>query len=195
MGAALAIKTMDHANPVRIRHRHPNGKKKLPPKKHGNPFVVMHRIYDNWDDLKRIGVNEDFGTVIGKLFVLEILTKREATAARIFATVMGRFDRYHGTPNRQARTPAYERGCGRSRDDEIERHEANGTLNEYERRANRARKAYNKMVNWIPNDSARRLLDEVCIYDVYPTDQKTQKSVAQLLGVIASKFGLKPDKL
>lgn len=192
MGAALAIET---TSPVRVsRHRHPNGKKKLPPKKHGNPFVVMHRIYDNWDDLKRMGVNEDFGTVIGKLFVLEIITKHQATAARIFATVMGRFDRYHGTPNRNAKAPAYERGCGRGRDDEIERHEAAGTLSEYEKRAKRARKAYNKLVNWIPSDSARRLLDEVCILDVYPTDQKTQRDVAALLGVIANKFGLTAAK-
>jgi hypothetical protein len=177
--------------------REPNGRhqrrSRQGPTTHGNPYVVMHRLYDHWGDLKRMGVNEDFGTVIGRLYVLEILTEREATAARIYATVMGRFDRYHGTPNRNAKAPAYERGS-RGRDDEIERHERNGTLNEYERRANRARKAYNKLVNWIPTDDSRRLLDEVCILDVYPIDSKVQKNVATLLGVVATKFGLKPGK-
>lgn len=65
-----------------------------------NPYVEMHRVYDNWADLRRLGVNEDFGTVIGQLFMLEHLTAREASAARIYATVMGRFDRYEAHVNR-----------------------------------------------------------------------------------------------
>jgi hypothetical protein len=149
---------------------------------------MAHRVYDNWADLKRLGVNEDFGSAVGKLFMFEYITAREATAGRIYAQTAARYDRFNGI-QRHAKSPAYAR-ASRGMDDTVDKVERQGTTQQYEKSARRAKKNWLKIAQGIPSPTAHKLLDEVCIYDIYPTDDQSRKDIKSLLSMVAAKFGI-----
>src|SRR6266567_2593136 len=98
------------------------------------------RSRDDWSTYLRVG-RPEFGTVIGKLFNAGYFDQHHCAAARIYAEITGRRDRYHpikdpkviGSP----RSPSYERGFGGG-DDEVERRIQDGSIVAYERKARRA---------------------------------------------------------
>lgn len=171
----------------KVQHRHPSGKKKPQPE-NPNVYVLAHRVYDNWDQLRLLGYNEDFGSAVGKLFMFGAITAREATAGRIYAQTAARFDRFNGL-TRQAKSPAYMRSS-RGHDDTVDKIERNGNVVQYEKSARRAKKNWVKIAASIPNPAAHRLLDEVCIYDIYPIDERSRSDVKTLLNAVASLFGI-----
>lgn len=140
-----------------------------------------NRGIERWTEFNKYG-NTDFGTSIGRLFNAGHFDPHHCEAARIYAEVKGRRDRYHqikdpkvqGSP----KSPSYERGHGT--DDEIERRTQNGTINAYERDANRAQKAAKKMDALIVNETARAVLDAVCVYDQMPSYAQIHDLKAQL---------------
>lgn len=170
-----------------IPPRHPSGKKKPLPE-NPNVYVLAHRVYDNWGELKRLGYNEDFGSAVGKLYMFGAITAREATAGRIYAQTAARFDRFNGL-TRQAKSPAYMR-ASRGHDDTVDKIERNGNVVQYEKAARRARKNWVKIAASIPNPASHKLLDEVCIYDIYPDDARSRADVKTLLSAVAGLFGL-----
>jgi hypothetical protein len=171
-----------------IPARYPSGKKKALPE-NPNVYVLAHRVYDNWGQLRRLGYNEDFGSAIGKLYMFGAISAREATAGRIYAQTAARYDRFNGL-TRQAKSPAYMR-ASRGHDDTVDKVERAGTVQQYEKSARRAKKNWLKIASSIPNPSAHRLLDEVCIYDIYPIDERSRSDIKTLLGVVAGLFGIK----
>lgn len=167
-------------------------RKKVP---HGAEGVTWHRGLDllrkdSWDATKRALLNPDYGTVIGRLYHFGEINARQASAARLYAEVVGRYDRFHPTRDavlrRSAKSPAYERGS-RGRDDEVERLSNQGQLPEWERRAKRARKAYLKLDSCVPNDLARTALDEICIHN-REINSVNYPDLVRILERIADKF-------
>lgn len=161
----------------------------------GAAGVKWHRIRDNWADLERIGINPDLGTVIGRMYLFGILSARQASAARLYAEVTGRYDRYHVSEDalqrRTAPSPAYQRGS-RGRHDEIAQHQFNGTIKEYERQARRARRAYSKLDACLPNDTARQALDEIAIHE-REVNSAIHDDICKVLNRIADKFQFRFD--
>jgi hypothetical protein len=175
----------------KVPERYPSGKRKKPPPENPNCYVVAHRVYDNWEELRLLGYNEDFGSAVGKLYMFEHITAREATAGRIYAQTAARYDRFNGLM-RQAKSPAYAR-ASRGTDDTVDKIERTGNIHQYEKAARRAKKNWMKIVQGIPNARSQKLLDEVCIYDIYPIDEVSRRDVKTLLGMVATKFGIKAD--
>jgi hypothetical protein len=172
------------------RHRYADGhKKKAPRPRHAGANNLFRRIcgdHWNWDDMKRLGAIPDFATVVGRLYLFGVLTELEATAARRYAEIVGRHDRYHGISRRQMASPAYDRGYGR--EDEVARREANGTIAAYERRAKRARREWDRFQKVIPNSLARSALDDVCVNNrEIPTAQ--HDDLKTLLARMAKLYG------
>jgi hypothetical protein len=163
---------------IRTRHRNIDG----------NPGTKWRRIRDNWEDLKKIGMNPDLGTMVGKLFLFEIISARQASAARLYAEVIGRHDRFHGTIRRTVASPAYERGA-RGQDDEIEKRIKSGTILQFERMAKRAKKAWNKLQACIPNDRARCIVEDICLFDK-EIDSIYHDDLVKILDRVADKFGI-----
>jgi hypothetical protein len=122
------------------------------------------RVKDNWQDLLRLGYNENFGTTIGRLFMFRVLSEEQASAAMRYAGLVGRFDRYHGLPGtkRTAASPAYERGYGS--EDEIVKRERDGSITDYERRARRAKKQWDRCQEALPRE-LREITEEAAVYD------------------------------
>lgn len=143
--------------------------------------VSAMRDRDDWSTFMRVA-RPEFGTIIGKLFNAGHFDQHHCAAARIYAEITGRRDRYHqikdpkvqGSP----RSPSYERGYGR--DDEIERRIQNGTIAAYERQARRAQRAATKLDALIVNETARAVLDAVCIQDQTPSSNQIPDLKAQL---------------
>lgn len=140
------------------------------------------RDRDDWSDYLKSG-KQEYGTVIGLLYLRGIFKQSHCAAARIYAEITGRNDRYHKIKdpkvNGSPRSPSYERGFGGG-DDEIERRIQEGTIVAYERRANRAHKAHKKLSALVVNEIARSVLDAVCIYDQYPAQHQIHDLCVQL---------------
>lgn len=174
---------------IEVTPRNKSGRKVSPKPRGPVGLWIRHRDHletmrkrDDWSDFLRVG-RPEFGTVIGKLFNSGQFDQHHCAAARIYAEIVGRYDRYHRykDPKLQgtARSPSYERGFGGG-DDEIERRTKQGTLTAYERKAKRAHKAYDKLHKIVVNNVAMAVLDAVCVYDQTPSDNQIHDLKAQL---------------
>ena len=173
--------------------RYPSGKRKPGPEpRHPGHHTLWRRHRDNWDEMVRAGSNPMWGTVIGKLYISGVLTEIEARAARLYAEVTGQFDRDHGITRRSIPSPAYQSGLY-GRDDEVGRHEKNGTLEEYERRAIRSKREWERMQSCLITPAMREAAEEVCIFDREITYQQVE-NLKMALGNIARKFGVSDMK-
>lgn len=138
----------------------------------GNPATAFRRFKD-WNIIKELGEDAVLGSEIGRMFAHDYLTAREASAARLYAEITARYDKYHGVTRRDAKSPAYEYSTGK--DDEIARRERDGSIEDYEYRAKQARKAYERLHGSNNPDGkpvegcvpalARDMVEEVCLYD------------------------------
>lgn len=155
LGEYMGPNTVGRARsqPARRRARHADG-----------AGTKWRRIRDNWPQLKKLGVNELFGSAIGKLRLFEWITEDQANVLARYGEVVGRFDRYHANPDlrRHAKGASYERGFGS--EDEIVRRTNDGTLPAYERRAKRAMKQWKRVQSYVTTD-LRAVLDGVCVWD------------------------------
>lgn len=156
--------------------------------------VQWRRLKDNFDELvAKAGANPEIGSVVTRWVLYGHLSKPEGLAGRLVGEIIGRYERYwnaHGL-TRTSRSQSYERGTG-GMSDEIARHEANGTLREYERRAKRAKKRYEKLCSIIMSrfgDAAWETIVEVCVSD-REVDTRLRADVAVVLRVVAREFGL-----
>lgn len=143
--------------------------------------VDLMRERDNWSEFLRAG-RAEYGSVVGKLFAAGHFDQHHCAAARIYAEIMGRRDRYHQVKDPKVqgspRSPSYERGFGK--DDEIERRIQQGTIASYERQARRAQRAGAKLDALIVNETARAVLDAVCVQDQTPSTTQIPDLKAQL---------------
>lgn len=129
------------------------------------------------------------------------LTVTQGMAARRYADIVRKFERYHiDRASRSPRAQDVDRGRGGA-DDEIERHMQAGTINDYEREAQKARKQYERAMKvldryCIPDtgrNEAKNVLDDFCLSDVTPP-QQYQQNVAAVLQALALAFGIKETR-
>lgn len=179
-------------HPVAAPERYPSGKKKKP---YGPPRTKWRRMRDNIENLERLGGHANWGTVLG-LYRMRyrdntterILTESQYNAGLVYGRVAGRYRRFHADESLPitAPSPAFQRGS-RGRDNELDRLAMEGRLPEYEREANRARRAWKKLQSVVPDLASRELIEEVCIYDREIPEIK-QRDLAVLLSAVAGRF-------
>jgi hypothetical protein len=176
---------------IEIPPRNKSGRKTTPKPRGPVGLWVRHRDHvdamrkrdrDDWSDFLRVG-RPEFGTVVGKLFNSGHFDQHHCAAARIFAEIVGRNDRYHPAKDARLqgvpRSPSYERGFGGG-DDEVERRIQDGSIVAYERKARRAQRAMKKLDDVIVNEVARSVLFNVCICDLNPSSDQIHDLKAQL---------------
>jgi hypothetical protein len=138
---------------------------------------------------------------ISRLVFMGHLTPTQGMAARRYAIVVSRFERYH--VNRAVRT-AQAQNIERSRggeDHEIQRHLDNGTIHEYEREAKRAKREYEKAQKVLDRyrhvdtgrNEAKNILDDLCLSDIEPPAQY-RENIAAVLQALAAAFGTKEKR-
>ena len=155
-----------------------------------NARVAWKRIKDNIDDLVlKVGQNPELGSVISRWVLFGHLSRAEGYAARLYAEIVGQYERFFVEGSRLARSPSYERGTAGAQD-VIAKHERLGTIADYERAARRARKRYNRAIKVLDRfPLAKQRLDEVCVEHV-EIDASLRPHVAVVLRMLAVEFGL-----
>lgn len=157
-------------------------------------YMNIHRrgkdLVNDWPGAVAQLRNEMAGSVLAKHCMAGDLTFAQTSAGRYYATLVGQFDHYYGISRRQMASPAYERGYGA--DDEVQRHMRDGTVDEYERRAKRLRKRWNKIQNIIGEaGQMREIVDKVAVYDT-PIHHHDIPALASGLELLARHFGFNP---
>lgn len=139
--------------------------------------------------LKAKGISREVVSVIGRWLVFGHLTPFESEAARRYAYIMARFDKYFTEGRRTAKSPSYERAFGN--DQELERRAFDGSLPAYERSAKKARKHYDKLQSiLLPYGSPLKDgLDQMCCSDIEPPAEYREQ-IAAVLRIVGQKFGV-----
>ena len=103
--------------------------------------------------------------------------------------IVARLERFCIPTRRNAKSPAYERAYGT--DQELERHETNGTTADYEDAARHAKKEYEKLMKILGpyGSQAKSLLDDLCCSDIEPP-ANTRENIAVVLRQVAKGFGV-----
>jgi hypothetical protein len=157
--------------------------------KRGGETVIWHR-YKSLDEeaLAAYKISRELVSAIGRLMVHNHLTPLQAEAARRVAYIMARFEKYHVEGRRTARSPSFERAFGS--DQELERlaNEVDG-IKEYEKRAKKARKDYEKLMKVLApyGSQAKAVLDDLCCSDIEPPAQY-RANIALVLSKVAKAF-------
>ncbi|MET4187590.1 hypothetical protein ABIB86_000461 [Bradyrhizobium sp. JR1.7] len=158
-------------------------------KKRGGETVIWHR-YKSLDEEARNAykISRELVSSIGRLMVHNHLTPLQAEAARRVAYVMARFEKFHVEGRRTARSPSFERAFGSDQTLERLANETDG-IKEYETKARKARKDYEKLMKAISpyGSQAKNVLDDLCCSDVEPPAQYRQ-NIALVLSAVAKAF-------
>lgn len=173
------------------------GKKNIDKYQARGPHTAWRRVSDllrdsDWAaNFARVSINPNCGTKVGMLYNDGKFEPRHCEGARIYAEVVGRHDRDHKDAKlpRTPGSPSYEMGF-RGADDEVERRTVNGTIKAYEKRAKRSKKAFDKLMGCIPNETAHRVLDDLCIHDIAPPSHLIE-DIRAVLDVVIKKFQYK----
>lgn len=158
-------------------------------------YMNIHRrgkdLVNDWPGAVAQLRNEMAGSVLAKHNMAGDLSYAQTSAGRFYASLAGQFDHFFNVNKRQMASPAYERGYGA--DDEVQRHMRDGTVSDYERRAKRLRKRWDKVHIIIGlAGPTRSVLEKVCIYDdpIHYQDIPALKAGLELL---AQHFGFNPS--
>lgn len=158
--------------------------------RHARGRATWRAIEQHGDDLIRLGqIAKETRSVITKMVLLEEITKLEGEAAKRYAYVIARFEKYCIGTRRTAKSPSFERAFGT--DQELERRQTEGTIGDYEAAAKKAKREYNKLMDAIApyGSQAKSLLDDMCCSDVEPP-ASYRANLAVILRMIAKKFGV-----
>lgn len=143
-------------------------------------------------DANRIA--RDAASVIGRWLLFKHLTPLEAEAARRYAYIMARHDKYFVEGRRTARSPSYERAFGA--DQELERRATDGSLPAYEKQARRSRKHYDKLQRLLApytditgRNPIKEALDQMCCEDIEPSQQHREQ-ISAVLRIVGHQFGV-----
>lgn len=147
-----------------------------------------------------VAYSKEAASVIGRWLLFGHLTPFEAEAARCYASIMARFDRFFTEGSRTARSQSFERSHGE--DQELERLESldavlGGAKADYEKSARKARRRYDRLQKVLAPYSdpltGRNLmkdaLDQMCCHDLEPPSA-WRKNIAAALRNIGKEFNV-----
>jgi hypothetical protein len=202
---------------VAVAKRRPNGRDYAKAKKNGGRNVLWKRLTATIDEAlleakllppdqidKAVAIMAactKLTSPVSRLVFMGHLTVTQGMAARRYAGIIAKFERYHvDGATRSARAQDIDRGRG-GEDHEIERHLNNGTIDDYERRARRAKREYEKALTVLNRyrheisgrNEAKNILDDLCLSDIEPPAQY-RENVAAVLQGLASAFGVREKR-
>lgn len=148
-----------------------------------------------------VAVNARLATPVTRLVYFKHLTVAQGMAARRYAAIVRRFERYHVEKSqRTARSQSFEPSRG-GEDQELMRIANSANLNaiaDYEADARKARKAYDKAQKVLARyadpitgrNVAKDIVDDLCLSDIEPPAQY-RGNVSAVLEALAASFGVK----
>lgn len=180
--------------------RYPSGQLKGKHQRPMTPEERRARAPAIWARIREAGagmaLDPRVGTVLGRLNLFGVLSDGETATGFHIAEVVGRHEKFAGSPARTAPSPSYLRAFNQA-PDPYESGDPQG-VRAYERRSRRAMKAYEKLDALIPNDLAWEAILEVCVCNreinaLMHEDLKTLlNQIGVKLGFISSTEALGP---
>lgn len=165
-------------------------------KRRGGENVIWHRIVDNIDGIVRqYGKNPEAAGPLGRWYLFKHLTRVQVMAGSRYAGIMASFDRFHtDTKGRTTRSQSFEPSSSGA-DQEIERRERDGSIDDYERMARRAKRHYDRVMKILNNfadpvtgrNYVKDALDMLCCSQHEPAPEY-RGQVAAVLSLIAKEF-------
>lgn len=164
-------------------------------RKRGGQNVEYKRIQSmDAEVLKAKGISREVASVIGRWLLFNHLTPFEAEAARRYAYIMARFDKYFTEGRRTAKSPSYERAFGQ--DQELERRAVAGTIGDYEKAAKKAQRAHRRLTALLVHyqditgrNPLKDALDQMCCEDIEPP-AGYRDQIAAVLRHLGKEFGV-----
>jgi hypothetical protein len=142
--------------------------------------------------------NQRLATPITRLVFFKHLTVTQGIAARRYAGIIRQFERFHVDGARRSAKAQNPEPIRPGEDQEIQRHIFNGTMDEYEADAKRARKEYDRAKKVLDRyadgitgrNEAKNILDDLCLSDIEPPSQY-RANIAAVCDALAKEFGVK----
>lgn len=157
--------------------------------------IQWRRLKDNFDEVvARTTKSPEMGSVITRWVLFGHLTKGQGYAARLVGEIVGRHERMWNAHNlpRTSGSPSFQRGTAGAMDD-IARAEREGTIEDFERKAKRAKKRYTRLMAMLDKyPGAQEVLFKVCVFDE-EIAADMRGNLASLLTTIGMEFGLIGD--
>jgi hypothetical protein len=182
MGARLVNEPIKSISAIK---RYPRAKRKR-----GGETMMWKRTQSLTDEILAVHkISREVKSEIAWLVTHEHLNAVQGEAARRYAYIIARFEKYSIEGRRIPRSPSYERAFGE--DQELERlsHEIDG-LDVYERRAKQAKKDYRKLIKVLDRfPGAKGVLDDMCCSDI-PIASEYRRNAALVLSAVAKAFGV-----
>lgn len=167
-------------------------------KRRGGHNVIWKRITKAYDEeLKKLGADPAMVSPVTRWILFGHLTRFQGMAARRYQRIMLSFEHYCIPPmQRTARSAAIE-PMRPGDDQEVARHEFNGTLHDYEEQARYAKRQYKRLMKVLDRykdpvsgrNYVKDALDDLILKDTeLPSELRPQ--VAAVLSVVAKEFGI-----
>lgn len=167
-------------------------------KKRGGENVLWKRVTANFDDaVKKFAANPAIGVPLTRLVFFKHLTVTQGMAGRRYADIVRNFERYHmAAGSRSAGSANLEPSRG-GEDQELERHNNNGTMLDYLTEAKHAKRQYKRVMKVLDRyrdpvtgrNFAKDVLDNLCLTDIEPPAE-SRASIGVVLSEIAKEFGI-----
>lgn len=151
--------------------------------------------------IKLMAANTRLTAPISRLAYFNHITVTQAMAGRRYASIVRQFERYHIDGARRSARAQNPEPIRPGEDQEIQRHIFNGTIEDYEAEAKKARKEYDRAMKVLARyeDSAtgrnvaKNVIDDLCLSDQEPPAQY-RDNVAAILQALADEFGVKEKR-
>jgi hypothetical protein len=174
------------------RPRKPSGDPRPEADRAKSPTLIR-RILDHG---VKLGADKRLATQLGQLLMHGQITESECQAGFMYAEDMGRYERLHGMPPRQARSPSWEGGFKGDKGLDLEALErmdpaaADRIRAQMARREKKIAKDYAKIQACIPDSALKGLLDQLCCDDVRINPIYLEKVRKVLRALAAARYKL-----
>jgi len=158
------------------------GLKQKPDETDARAPTLWRRIKDG---AVRGGAHPYAGTVLGRLSIFGTLSDAEVETGFRVGEIVGRYERLRGLPPRSSASPAYEQGYGTAPDPYTSGDK--DLIARYEARVRHAVKAYERLVNHVPQRT-RDALFTICVDD-REINSLLHEDVRLILRQLAGSFG------
>jgi hypothetical protein len=159
---------------------------------------LNHCAPDKLDELvKVIAAGKKITVPVTRLVYFGHLTVTQGMAARRYADIHRKFERFHMSAGSRSARSANLEPARNSEDQELERIINRGLLSEYEAAAKVAKREYKRVMKVLDGfrdpitgrNFAKDVLDNLCLSDVEPPSD-TRASIGAVLSMIAKEFGI-----
>lgn len=167
-------------------------------KRRGGHNIIWKRITAAYDEhLRAMGANPAMAAPVTRWVLYGHLTPAQGMAARRYADIVHKFERYHMEASKRTPGSADLEPMRKGEEDVVQRHIVAGSLPIYMADARKAKRQYRRLMKVLDRfadrvtgrNYAKDYLDELCLFE-RELSPDVRKDVAAVLSAVAKEFGV-----